>query len=333
MLPFSRGALLLAPMVGITNRAFRTLLTELGSPDYAFTEMASAEAFVANAQFEEYYTDPRPLAQATSIQFFARSATVIGKACAKIASRSAETRPGGIDINFGCSAPHIRKAGGGSAWNLNPQGAAELVFQARQEWDGALSAKIRTGPSDDYEKLLAFASCLVESGLDFISFHPRMDGQKFRRKPRYDLLGRLAGNCRIPIVANGDIKDSKGILELMHTHGAYATMIGREAIRQPWIFAQIRAEMNESIPRAPVDRHAIALRYIDLVEKMLPPPWHLESCRRFFTYYCETFSFAHHLQYRLIHAISLDAMRQELFEYFLQVPADRHFHQQNIERI
>jgi tRNA-dihydrouridine synthase len=310
-------------MVGITNRAFRTLLAELGPPDYAFTEMASAEAFVANAQFEEFYTDPRPSAQATSIQFYARSASIIGKACAKISSRSEETRPRGIDINFGCSAPHIRRAGGGSAWSSNPEGAAELVSLARQEWNGILSAKIRIGSVDDYQALLMFTSRLVESGLDFISFHPRMDDQKFRRKPLYDVFGRLANDCSIPLVANGDIKDQAGILELLNSKGAYAAMIGREAVRRPWIFGYIRSEMNGSLKKEPIDRYAIALRYVDLVVEMLPRPWHMESCRRFFSYYCETFSFAHHIQYRLVNSDSLDSMRDELRDYFNQVPADR----------
>ncbi|MFZ3109580.1 MAG: tRNA-dihydrouridine synthase, partial [Rectinemataceae bacterium] len=77
MVPFPKKALLLAPMVGITNRAFRTLLDELGGPDYAFTEMASAEAFISHAQFEAFYTDAGPLPRSTSVQFYARSSAAL----------------------------------------------------------------------------------------------------------------------------------------------------------------------------------------------------------------------------------------------------------------
>ncbi|HEY9054846.1 MAG TPA: tRNA-dihydrouridine synthase, partial [Rectinemataceae bacterium] len=136
MLPFPPGSILLAPMVGITNRAFRTLVDELGPPDWAFTEMASAEAFLANAANEETYTDPSPHPEACSVQFFARSAPALAEACSRLASRPQEKRPAGIDINFGCSAPHIRRMGGGSAWSSDKEGASALVAAARAAWPG-----------------------------------------------------------------------------------------------------------------------------------------------------------------------------------------------------
>jgi len=323
MLPFPSKAIILAPMVGITNRAFRTLVHELGGPDYAFTEMASAEAFYSHAQYEAFYTDARPSPGATSVQFYARSAASMAAACAEILKRGAAEAPAGLDINFGCSAPHIRKSGGGSAWSSDPAGAAEFVAAARAVWPGVLSAKIRMGPDDDYDRLLGFCAAIADAGLDFLTVHPRMDGQKFRRSPRHDFTLRLAKDLFIPIVANGDITDTASAQALLGEEGAAAIMIGREAVRRPWIFSLLRAELRGATPCPPPDRLEMALRFIDLVESMLPEAWRLQTSRRFFSYFCEPLSFSHHIKYRVMNQPTLAGMRFALIEYFEQVPGDR----------
>ncbi|MCX7028147.1 MAG: tRNA-dihydrouridine synthase family protein [Spirochaetes bacterium] len=323
MLPFKRGALILAPMVGITNRAFRTLVSELGKPDYAFTEMASAEAFAAKAQYEEYYTDPQPEPRATSLQFFARGPEALAAACALAAARPTESRPAGIDLNFGCSAPHIRRAGGGSAWSSDRKGAVELVASARAAWDGPLSVKLRMGPDEDYDRLLTFCLALASAGLDFLTLHPRTDRQKFKGKARLEIAGMLAADLPIPVVASGDIIDAGTAHGLMEGKGVCAVMIGREAVRRPWIFALLKSEL-EGLPRpAPFDRFAIAERFLGLADSLLPPPWRKETARRFFGYFCEGWSFSHHITYSLINAPDPGAALENLKTYFEQVPQDR----------
>ncbi len=335
MLPFPRGSLLLAPMVGITNRAFRILLEELGGPDYAFTEMASAEAYVSGAAFESVYTDPRPRPERTSVQFFARGAGSLAAACTRLRDLPPEELPAGVDINFGCSAPHIRSRGGGSAWSSDPTLAAELVGAARSAWPGILSAKVRMGPDDDYDRLLGFCQRIAGEGLDFLCIHPRRDDQKFRGKARHEFSLRLASDISIPLVANGDIVGPAqlGALAGGNESGSgdsavYAAMIGREAVRRPWIFALLRASAAEGPaglwPGRPIDRLEIGRRFLALAEDCLPEAWRLESARRFFSYYCEQFSFAHHIKFKTMNSPSLGAMAETLGDYFEQVPQDRY---------
>ena len=323
MLPFPSKAILLAPMVGITNRAFRTLVDELGGPDYAFTEMASAEAFYSHAQYEAFYTDARPSPLSTSVQFYARSAAAMAMACEELMKRDGAERPAGIDINFGCSAPHIRKSGGGSAWSSDPAGAAEFVAAARAAWQGVLSAKIRMGPDEDYDRFLGFCAAIADAGLDFLTVHPRTDGQKFKRSPRHDFTLRLAQGLSLPVVANGDIADAASAQTLLGEKGAAAIMIGREAVRRPWIFRLLRAELGGAAPCPPQDRQEISLRFLSLVEDLLPEAWRLQSSRRFFSYFCEPLSFSHHIKYRVMNQATLAGMRASLIEYFEQVPGDR----------
>ncbi|MCE5256871.1 MAG: tRNA-dihydrouridine synthase family protein, partial [Spirochaetaceae bacterium] len=198
MLPFERNSALLAPMVGITNRAFRTLVFELGAPDWCWTEMASAEAFVSRAQYEEEYTDVRPFPAKTSIQFFARSPGAMEAACKMVAARDSGLRPAGIDINFGCAAPNIRRSGGGSALSTDPEKSAALVAAARSAWPHMLSAKLRMGPDGDYGRLLKYCQALCAAGLDFLVIHPRTDSQKFRRSPHREVIGALSRDLPVP---------------------------------------------------------------------------------------------------------------------------------------
>jgi tRNA-dihydrouridine synthase len=349
MLPFSSGSILLAPMVGITNRAFRTLLEELGSPDYAFTEMASAEAYIANAPYESDYTDSNPKPDRTSVQFYSRSAASLAAACSKLRNNPFQELPAGVDINFGCSAPHIRSKGGGSAWSSDPDLAAELVSAARAAWPGILSAKIRMGPDEDYDRLLGFCRRIVAEGLDFLCIHPRRDDQKFKDKARHEYSLRLARDLSCPLVANGDITEAAQISMLTgrqragaakgeagaSTHtagadapGAYAVMIGREAVRKPWIFSQLHAlgSAKSAIPTPAqsIDRLTVGLRFLALAELYLPEAWQLESARRFFSYYCEQFSFAHHIKFKTMNSPSLSAMAETFTAYFDNVPEDRY---------
>ena len=324
MIPLPKNALMLAPMVGITNRAFRTLVAELGGPDRYVTEMASAEAFSSHAQYEDCYTDARPSPATTSVQFYARSMAAMAAACRELSLRGEALRPDGIDLNFGCSAPHIRKSGGGSAWSEDPEGAAALVAAARSAWPGTLSAKLRMGPDDDYPRLLDFCAGLAAAGLDFIAIHPRTDNQKFKRKARHDITARLARDLAIPVAANGDITGADAARGLF-AEGAGAVMLGREAVRRPWIFATLRAELSGdplSVAGQPLDRLSVALRFLELDAAFLPEKWQLETARRFFDYYCEPLSFAHHIKYKTMNSPSLGAMRATLEEYFTQVPGD-----------
>jgi len=334
MIPLPKNALMLAPMVGITNRAFRTLVAELGGPDRYVTEMASAEAFSSHAQYEDCYTDARPSPATTSVQFYARSVAAMVAACRELSLRDEALRPDGIDLNFGCSAPHIRKSGGGSAWSEDPEGAAALVAAARSAWPGTLSAKLRMGPDDDYARLLDFCAGLTAAGLDFITIHPRTDNQKFKRKARHDITARLARDLAIPVAANGDIAGADAARGLF-AEGAGAVMLGREAVRRPWIFATLRAELSGtplsgagqqldrlSVAGQQLDRLSVALRFLELDAAFLPEKWQLETARRFFDYYCEPLSFAHHIKYKTMNSPSLGAMRSTLEEYFAQVPGD-----------
>ncbi|MEN6499200.1 MAG: tRNA-dihydrouridine synthase family protein [Rectinema sp.] len=325
MIFFPRGSLLLAPMVGITNRAFRTLVQELGGADWYTTEMASAEAFLAGGRNEAVYLDPAPCPSHTSVQFTARTPESLAAACRALSKIADVQRPAGIDINMGCSAPHIKGSGRGAALLDTTARAREMVAAARENWTGILSAKIRLSSVQGEDGTIALAKSLAKAGLDFLVVHARFDTQKFRRKADHGFALLLAQELSIPVIANGDISTAEECRSLLASGKIHSLMIGRAAVREPWLFKRLHAALagRSTCPPETYDLLAIGLRYIELVEMMLPSEWQKETCRRVFWYYADNVSFAHHLRFSLINASTLDAMRACLTRYFDEVPQDR----------
>ncbi len=317
-------------MVGITNRAFRTLIHELGEADWYMTEMASAEALLSGGRNEAIYLDPSPCPDRTSVQFTAKSPETLAAACKALCKLPDERRPAGIDINMGCAAPHIKGTSRGAALLDNPALARAMVEAARANWPGLLSAKIRVSTKGGEDGTLRFAQEIAAGGLDFLTVHSRFDTQKLRRRVNHSFTARLAAELDIPVVANGDISNSSDCHAVLSSGPIYAAMIGRAAVRQPWIFGALRDELSRDRttrhPLKPNNGHdllAIGTRYIDLVEALLPPEWQRETCRRVFSYFAEKVSFAHYLKFSLINAPSLEEMRRTLIQYFNEVPTDR----------
>jgi len=330
-------ALILAPMVALSHRALRELIFDfdagtregagsgaggLAPPrglDLAFTEMASAAALASHSTFDEAFLDAAPMPEKVVYQFYTTKPERLPEALAMVAERAVF----GADINFGCSAPHILKAGGGAAWMREPEKAADLARLARASWSGSLSAKLRIGAEDDYGRLLDFCRGLVEAGLDFLTLHPRLEGQKFRRQGRWDYVARLVEDLPIPVVGNGDVRGFGDWKRWMDEARPAGIMIGREAARRPWIFALIRGLEADPSFVLRVDLRETALLFLELVEKFLPPEFHESRAKRFFSYYCDNFTFAHHIRTKLQNAPDLETMRQLLDAYLAELPGDR----------
>lgn len=328
-------ALLLAPMVALSHRALRELvfgfdagvgdLVEAGHPpmrlglDLAYTEMTSAAALSAHSTFDESFVDAGPEPSRVVYQFYTTKPERLPEALALVSDRGAF----GADINFGCSAPHILRAGGGAAWMREPEAAAGLIRLARSAWTSTLSAKLRIGAEDDYERLRDFCLGLVAAGIDFLTLHPRLEGQKFRRRGRWDYVGRLVEDLPVPVVGNGDIRGFEDWSRWVSEAKPAGIMIGREAVRRPWIFALIRGREADPSFELTVDLRETAFRFLDLIEARLPPEFHETRAKRFFSYYCDNFSFAHHLNVKLQRAPDLDSMRLVLDEYLAEMPTDR----------
>ncbi len=316
---------MLAPMVELSHRPLRELIAGFGGCDRYYTEMCGAPAYLSDAPYDQWFLDTQPCPERTAIQFNSPDAGRMAAAVAKLLEdrRGKNLALGGIDINFGCSAPLIEKAGGGVFWMKHPEAAAAMVASVRALIPGiGLSVKMRLGYEESGEALLSFCKKLVNAGADYLILHPRLKDQKFKRLGKWEYVASLARELTVPIIGNGDIRDYASYDRAVQTHGAAGAMIGREAVRRPWIFALLREQERDPAYRMKVDVEDTGLRMIDLIRAYLPPSFHLSRARRFFFYYCDNLSFSHHLRYAIQNAPDLQAIEALFKAYFEAMPAE-----------
>jgi tRNA-dihydrouridine synthase len=286
-------------MAEISHRALRELIAgfggdESGGPDEYFTEMISAGALLAGGPFEKWYLDGGPYPERVVYQLVGSNPDQIERAAALLDRRGSEGGPGlGIDINMGCAAPAIRRAGAGVAWMASAEAAGTLAGRVRRVVRRRLSVKLRTGFRNDFEELLRFCRRLEAEGVELITLHPRSAGEKFRRSARWDYVEGLRKELKIPVAGNGDIV-SPG--EMLSRSGSGPVMVGRAAVRRPWIFAAARALADgiagtagpggEEIGRR-VNLEETGIRFLELLARYQPPEFHLSRARRFFGYFCD----------------------------------------------
>jgi tRNA-dihydrouridine synthase B len=157
----------------------------------------------------------------------ARAAEILSRAGAAV-----------VDVNLGCPKPSIVRKGTGSALLERPEQVRALLTAMRSATACLLSVKLRAGVSDR-ESAMSIACIAEEAGVDFVTLHPRSSDEMFGRTPDWSLVAALKRTLSIPVVGNGDAWYAADALRLQRATGCDAVMIGRPALRNPWIFLQI----------------------------------------------------------------------------------------------
>jgi tRNA-dihydrouridine synthase len=308
-------------MAELSHRALRELIEGFGGCDGYFTEMISAGALISGGPFEAYYLDAGPCPERVVYQLVGADPGQIAAAAAFLDGRDCA----GIDLNMGCAAPAIVRLGAGVRWMADPDKAAALIAMVRPRTRKRLSVKLRLGMEADLDRLVNFCRRLEDEGVDFITLHPRTARKKFRRSARWDFVGALRQNLRIPVAGNGDIADAAGLLRRA-AGGCDAVMAGRLALRAPWVFARARAierrgEGPLSLPE--VDLEETALRFLELLARYQPPEFLLSRARRFFGYFCDNLIWGNYVKTLLGRETGLAGMERVLTAYFGEHPEEQ----------
>lgn len=230
-------ALALAPLAELTDPPFRALVDRLGGCGLLYTPMLTPAAIRAHAAHRIPIDAPgrrAPLAAQIAPSRHDDAAAAIALLLDLIA-------PDALDVNMGCAAPRVRRSGAGAALLSLPDAALAIVRAARAAFPGTLTAKLRLPGAGSFAELHAFASMLVDAGVDAIALHPRLAREGFTRTARWELVAELAAALPVPVLGSGDVRTAAGALARLATSGAAAVLIGREALRNPWIFAEAAA--------------------------------------------------------------------------------------------
>lgn len=229
----------LAPMAGVSNRAYRELCVRFGAA-YCVSEMVSSKALSFNSKKSEELMEISDLERPCGIQIFGDDP----KCMADAAKHALENKPDIIDINMGCPAPKISSNGSGSALMKNPRLCGEIVKAVTAVTDIPVTVKIRKGWDDDSVNAVEVAKICESAGAAAITVHGRTRQQYYKPPVDYGIIRAVRESVSVPVIANGDIDSAERAKEVMDITGCDLVMIGRATLGNPWIFSQINAYLE-----------------------------------------------------------------------------------------
>ena len=229
----------LAPMAGVSDRAYRELCVRFGAA-YCVSEMVSSKALSFNSKKSEELMEISDLERPCGIQIFGDDP----KCMADAAKHALENKPDIIDINMGCPAPKISSNGSGSALMKNPRLCGEIVKAVTAVTNIPVTVKIRKGWDDDNVNAVEVAKICESAGAAAITVHGRTRQQYYKPPVDYDIIKVVRESVSVPVIANGDIDSAERAKEVMDITGCDLVMIGRATLGNPWIFSQINAYLE-----------------------------------------------------------------------------------------
>jgi len=314
-------------MAEISHGAFRRLVADFGGCDWFFTEMLSAGAVTNNSPYSPWYLDFGPSPERTIVQLAGNEPDLFAAAAGRLSALPIA----GVDINMGCSVHKIRKKGWGIELMKDRDLAASIIDSVRPRLSGqSLSVKIRIGHSEDPERLLGFCRTMIDAGVDFITLNPRTVNTNRDRPGDWNYIKLLRNELKVPIVGNGEIKDSDSLRRRMSIAGTGPLMIGRGAVQSPWIFHRLKgfpaAPAQETSPL--IRNHTVlpgetVQRFLHYLELYQPADFRLSRARRFFYYFCDNFKFGTRMNTHIQNAAEISRIGQIFFSYLERNPQEQ----------
>jgi len=220
-------------MEGVTNAAVREVLASYGPVGLVCTEFVRIAGVQISKPYLRRQVEKVP-GVPLSVQVMGNDPELMAEAGAVVASAGADV----VDLNLGCPTHTAARKGVGAALLKDPGRLALLLSTMRRSVPGLLSAKLRAGfeTSDD---ALTNARLVEDAGLDFIAVHPRRRIDHYQGVADWRIIALIRRELRIPVVGNGDVWYAESALRMFEETRCDAVMLGRPALRNPWIFRQL----------------------------------------------------------------------------------------------
>ncbi|MCD2255937.1 tRNA dihydrouridine synthase DusB [Agrilactobacillus fermenti] len=267
--------IVVAPMAGITNAAFRITAKEFGA-GLVVCEMISDRGIMHHNQktMSMLFVDPNE--HPISIQIFGGTKETLVQAAEFI---DQNTSADIIDINMGCPVNKVVKTDAGARWLLDPDKVYEMVKAVVSNVHKPVTVKMRTGWDEDHILAVENALAAQEAGASALAMHGRTRKQMYTGHADWDLLAKVSAQLTIPFMGNGDVRTPQDAKRMLDEVGADAVMVGRAALGNPWVLKQMLAYIEdgellpEPTPREKIETAKLQLgRLVDLKGEKIAVP-------------------------------------------------------------
>jgi len=225
----------LAPMAGITDNGFRSFMRDLGC-GVVVTELVSATGLRHGSNRTQELMRFRPNQHPIGVQIFGESLDDFKFAAKFIEDSGADF----VDLNFGCPVPKVVKRGAGAAILKDPLQVRAVFRAVKSGTQLPVTVKIRTGWDDSSRNSLEVCNIAHDEGLTWVAIHGRTRAQGYSGASDWDFIKQVAEQAPLPIIGNGDVTTAEIAQRRLFDTGVAGVMIGRGALKNPWIFAEAR---------------------------------------------------------------------------------------------
>lgn len=311
---------ILAPMAGITNSPFRRLMRRLKSA-LVVSELVSASgieyAGARTLDLLRFNEEERTV----GLQIFGEEPELLVKACQYVEKLGADF----VDLNLGCPVPKVVKKGAGSAMCRDPISLGKILTAMVKSVKIPVTIKIRTGWDESSRNAIEVVRVAAEAGVAWVAIHGRTRAQGYSGLADWDFIGDIKAKSPVPIIGNGDITTPEIAVERWKTYGVDAVMVGRGALRNPFLFEQAISVMKG-------DRYTLpqAERYTQLIleqQKMLhevfPPHTAMIHARKFLAWYSAGFPGCHEFRGKVFSIPNPDDLWGEAQRFFEKSARER----------
>lgn len=313
-----KNQVVLAPMAGVCNPAFRLIAKEFGC-GLVCAEMVSDKAILHGNKrtMEMLYVDDRE--KPLSLQIFGGDRKSLVEA-AKYVDK--HTNADIIDINMGCPVPKVTKCDAGAKWLLDPQKIEEMVSAVVDAVDKPVTVKMRMGWDDEHIYAVENARAVERAGGKAVTIHGRTREQMYTGKANWDIIKQVKEAVSIPVIGNGDVftpEDAKRMLE--HT-GCDGVMIGRGALGNPWMLYRTVHYLTtgELLPEpSPREKIRIAVLHLDRLVALKGEAVAVKEMRKHMAWYLKGLPGAARIKERIMEETERDRMVAILEEFVEQL--------------
>ena len=311
---------ILAPMAGITNSPFRRLMRRMRSA-VVVSELVSANGIEYLGQktldLLKFHEEERIV----GLQIFGEDTERLCRASQYIEKLGADF----IDLNLGCPVPKVVKNGAGSAMCRDPISLGKTLEAMVKSVKIPVTIKIRTGWDSESRNALDVVRAAADAGVAWVAIHGRTRAQGYTGEADWDFIAEVKAKSPIPIIGNGDINTAESAVERMRTSGVDAVLIGRGALRNPFIFEQAYALWSgEAYPTPGPDRYVALMRQQQaMLQETYPPRSAMIHARKFLAWYSAGFPGSSEFRKKVFTIPEPEALWEEAFAFFRVAAAGR----------